>query len=138
MRKIILFTIVSTLIISCQKNKLDTYEIKITDFLIKNEKVHNVKLVLDTISSFKWNEMIVAGPYTNLEDIAGYNFNNFPNDIKSHDSFVLIGFIDDNKGVKYFELKRYLISDTIFDNKKNNNKEYKIYKRNESNLLISK
>lgn len=136
MKKIILITLLSTIIISCQKSKLDIHKKKVNTFLVKNENATNFKLVLDTISSFKWDEMIVAGPYTDLQDITGYDFNDFSNEIKHYDRFVLIGFINNKKGVKYFEINRSLISVNIFD--ANNNKDYRIYKKSESNLLISK
>jgi hypothetical protein len=75
-------------------------------------------LRLDTISSFEWDELLVAGPYTDLERIDGYQLDRFSNEIKHHDSFIFVGFLKNKKGVKWIELKRNMISDSLFN--KNN------------------
>ena len=133
MRKIIIFYTMALILLSCQNNRLNHLEKNIVNFLVSSKG--NSELILDTISNVTWDEIIIAGPYTNLEKISNYNFNAFPNTIKSHDSFILFGFINEKKGIKYFEISRNLVSDNIFEN---NNLEYKIYSKSESNLLILK
>ena len=135
MKKTIIFIALILTFFSCKKNRLNHYQNNITEFLIKNHERPNAKLLLDTVSMFNWDEIIIAGPYTDLKKISNYNFNNFPNTIKSFDNFVLFGFINKKKGVKYFEIDRYLIPDNLFSKK---NMDYKIYKKKESVFLISK
>mgnify|MGYP000076483430 FL=1 len=81
-------------------------ETKINMFLLKQEENIPFQFVLDTISSFEWDELLIAGPYTDLEDIKEYDLSRFPNTIKSHDSFTFFGFLNNKKGVKWMDLKR--------------------------------
>ena len=115
MKKAILILILMNF--SCtNQNRLVENENKIKIFLT-NKKDGNFNLVLDTISSFQWDELLVAGPYTNLDKISGYNLSKIPNTIKSHDSFILFCFINKKKGIKFMEFKRYLLSDKLFEKK---------------------
>ncbi|WP_233862612.1 hypothetical protein [Tenacibaculum piscium] len=132
MKKIILILLVIN--ISCKNiNRLKKDETKIKKFLISKKK-EKFNLILDTISSFEWDELLVAGPYMDLNKISGYYLNEIPNTIKSHDSFILYCFIKNKRGIKYIELERHLFSDKVFEKKILN----RIYKKNESNFLITK
>jgi hypothetical protein len=90
---------------SCQRNRLTEMETKINMFLLKQEENIPFQFVLDTISSFEWDELLIAGPYTDLEDIKEYDLSKFPNTIKDHDYFMFFGFIHNKKGVKWMNLK---------------------------------
>lgn len=131
MKKIILILLL--LNISCNNlNRLEELESKIKKFLItQNSGDFNLKL--DTISSFQWDELLIAGPYSNIDNISGYNLKRIPNTIKSHDSFILFCFIENKNGVKYMEFERSFFYKTFEDKMVN-----KIYSKSESNFLITK
>lgn len=123
---------------ACSNHRLDKQAEEITNYLIENKDNIHFTLDLSTISSFKWDEIIVVGPYVDLDRVSndiGYDFSRFPKTIKSHDKFVLIGFIDNKIGVKYLEIDRYLLSDNIFNGI---GKNYRIYSRENSNIEIIK
>lgn len=103
--------------VSCQDNRLRSIEQRINNYISKQKPQQEFQLRLDTISSFEWDELLVAGPYTNLDKISGYNLSKIPNTIKSHDSFILFCFINKKKGIKFMEFKRYLLSDKLFEKK---------------------
>ena len=67
---------------SCQRNRLTEMETKIDLFLSEQEENIPFEFVLDTVSSFEWDELLIAGPYTDLEDIKEYDLSRFPNTIK--------------------------------------------------------
>ena len=90
---------------SCEIHRLSEMETKIDLFLSEQEENIPFEFVLDTVSSFEWDELLIAGPYTDLEDIKEYDLSRFPNTIKSHDSFTFFGFIHNKKGVKWMDLK---------------------------------
>lgn len=71
-------------------------------------------LALDTISSFEWDELLVARPYTDLNKFSEYNLKKFP-PLDMNDRFILFGFIYKKKGVKWIELGRYKILDSVYD-----------------------
>ena len=91
---------------SCQRNRLTEMETKINMFLSEQEENIPFQFVLDTISSFEWDDLLIASPYTDLERIEEYDLSKFPNTIKSHDSFTFFGFLNNKKGVKWIQLKR--------------------------------
>jgi len=80
-------------------------ETNIDLFLLEQEENIPFEFVLDTISSFEWDELLIACPYTDLEDIKEYDLSKFPNTIKDHDYFMFFGFIHNKKGVKWMNLK---------------------------------
>jgi hypothetical protein len=85
---------------SCvETRRLNNIESKIND--IHNEKVNSRLLKLDTISSFEWDELIIASPYENLDRIESYDFSEFPSNATSYDQFLFFGFINKKKGVKW-------------------------------------
>ncbi|WP_288955538.1 hypothetical protein [uncultured Polaribacter sp.] len=132
MKKTILILLLVS--VSCtNSNRLMKEETRIKDFLL-NQKKDSFILVLDTISSFKWDELLIAGPYNDLNEVTGYNFEEIPNTTKSHDRFILFCFIEKKKGIKYMEFRRYLFFDKIFEGKYLNKKKSK----KESNFLITK
>ena len=118
-------------ICGCSNNRLQKLENHVSLFISEQEPNTQFTLVLDTISSFKWDELLIAGPYTHLDDIKGYNLKRFPNSIKHHDSFNFIGFIDNNKGVKWIQIKRNLISEIIKGG-------YKIYSKSDCKFNLEK
>jgi len=81
-------------------------ETKIDLFISEQEENIPFQFVLDTVSSFEWDELLIVSPYTDLERIEEYDLSRFPNTIKSHDSFTFFGFIHNKKGVKWMDLKR--------------------------------
>ena len=91
---------------SCERHRLSDMETNIDLFLLEQEENIPFEFVLDTISSFEWDELLIASPYTDLEDIKEYDLSRFPNTIKSHDSFTFFGFLNNKKGVKWMDLKR--------------------------------
>lgn len=130
MKKILLLLL---LIISCNnQNRLVEEESKIKKFLTRQNK-GDFNLKLDTISSFHWDELLIAGPYMNIDSIPGYNLKRIPNEIKSHDSFIIFCFIEKKKGVKYMEFERYFFYKTFEDKMFN-----KIYSKSESVFSITK
>lgn len=131
MKKIILILLLVN--VSCSNlNRLKEEESKIKELLItQNKGTFNLKL--DTISSFQWDELLIAGPYMNIHSISGYNLKRIPNLIKSHDSFILFCFIEKKEGVKYMEFERSFFNKTFEDKMLN-----KIYSKVESNFSITK
>ena len=58
--------------LSCvETRRLNNIESRIND--LHNEKVDSRILKLDTINSFEWDELIIASPYENLDDIEPWN-----------------------------------------------------------------
>lgn len=138
MKKFIPLFFTAIIAFSCNPSKLELLNREINEVLLKNHDNKEFILVLDTISSFNWDEIIVVGPYVDLERVTAgtdYNLNAFPTTIKDFDSFVLIGFLNKKIGVKYIELEIETVSDNIFND---TSKGYKIYARENSNLKISK
>lgn len=138
MKNCIYIIFISFICFSCSNNKLEKHNQIINTFLEENIHQKKVLLKLDTISTFNWDEIIVVGPYVDLDDVSNkinYDFYDFPHTIKHHDSYVLIGFVKNKKGLKFIEINRYLISDNIYESKTVN---YRIYPKFESNLLISR
>lgn len=124
------------LCLACNNHKLTELNKSVEKSIIENNDKQQLVLILDTISSFKWDEIIVVGPYVDLEKLSkeiGYNFNRFPKTIKHHDQFILIGFLDNKNGVKYIEIVRNLVLDSLFNGSGTN---YKIYNKTNCNLLI--
>lgn len=118
-------------IYSCTSNRLYELESKINNYVLGQNSSFEIKL--DTISSFEWDELIVAGPYTDLQKIEDCELDKFPNSIKSHDRFIFLGFMLNKKGVKYIELKRDKGLDTLLNEGRNG---YKIYLKKETNFKI--
>lgn len=121
--------------VSCSTNRLNELEYRINDILISGNNHQNqfITLKLDTISSFEWDELIIAGPYTDLQKIEDCELDKFSNSIKSHDRFILLGFMLNRKGVKYVELKRDKGLDTLLIEGRNG---YIIYPKKETNFKI--
>jgi len=75
-------------------------------FLSEQEENIPFEFVLDTVSSFEWDELLIAGPYTDLERIKEYDLSKFPNTISDHDSFTFFGFLNNQKRGEMDGLKR--------------------------------
>lgn len=102
LKLVIIFNLL--ILVSCADNRLRNLEQQTNDFILQQKTQSKFELKLDTISSFEWDELLIAGPYTDLEEIEGYNLNKYSNSIKSHDRFTFFGFIKDKKGIKWIEL----------------------------------
>jgi hypothetical protein len=76
----------------------------------------------------------VAGPYTYLENIEGYDLSRFPETLKNSERYMLIGFIKKKVGIKWVFIKRYLLLDQI-SNK--DSQGYQIYSKGDCNFVLS-
>lgn len=140
MKKIILLILIAFCGFSCNPSKHKSLTNDINEYLLENIENPEFTIKFDTFSSidFSWDELIVVGPYVDLNKISvknNYNFSAFPTTIKSHDNYVLMGFIKNKIGVKYIEINRYMVSDNIFID---GNKNFKIYPKENSHLKIIK
>lgn len=105
---LILFIIFS----SCTRfYHLNRLENKI-NLLLKSDSTSVISL--DTISSFEWDELIVATPYADLDKIKGYHLSRFPKSIKSFDTFIFLGFTYKKKGVRWLNIKLNEKADKLF------------------------
>lgn len=120
-------------LVSFVDNKLINLEQQTNNFISKQKPHLDFELKLDTISSFKWDELLVAGPYTYLKDIKGYNFRKFPDFATEHDEDIFLGFILENKGVKWVRLKEYKLFKTILVG---GNHGYKTYSKKECIFIL--
>lgn len=118
-------------ICSCTSKRMYELESEINNYVSRQDSSFEFKL--DTISSFEWDELLVAGPYTDLNEIYEYELGMFSNSIKSHDRFILLGFMLNKKGVKYIELKRDKGLDILLNGGRNG---YKIFKREKTDFEI--
>ena len=127
------YLLIFLIITSCQtKNRLENQEEVIIKYLEQTSQNKKRNLTLDTISGFAWDEVIVAGPYSDFEEIetaTPYNLNRFPNTLKSHDHYIFIGFINNKKGIHYIEIPISLLPVKIY---KSPGQNYKIYLRENS------
>ncbi|HSI70197.1 MAG TPA: hypothetical protein VK941_08185 [Gillisia sp.] len=111
---------------------------------IINKKIDNIsgeensQLVLDTISGFDWDELLIIGPYIEVDTIenrTNHELHILPRSTQSFDKLILLGFIDNKTAIRYMELNRSNFHDSIFIQK---GREYRFYPRNKAqlNLLI--
>jgi hypothetical protein len=122
------FIFLCFLIFSCTTNRLLELENDINSYIDEHKSEPQITLRLDTISSFEWDELLIVGSYTDLEMVDGYQLNKFPNEIKHHDSFTFVGFLNKKKGVKWIELNEAKIFDKIIAG---GNKGFKIYRKSD-------
>ena len=90
---------------------------------------------MDTISSFHWDNPLFVGPYSFLSKISeneGINLEEIPNTIQHHDSFMLVIFLNKNKGINYIELDRTKSLDQLLCE----GKGYCIYPKDQSNFIL--
>ena len=134
---ILLFSLVLifSVLVSCQDNRLRNIEQQINNSILQQKPQLVFELRLDTISSFEWDELLVAGPYTDLEEIKGYNLNQYSNSIKSHDRFTFFGFIKDKKGIKWIELNGAKIYEDLL---KGGKKGYNTYSKKDCIFQLTK
>lgn len=118
--------------VSCTTNRLNELEYSINDILISGNNQSPFILTLDTISSFEWDELLVAGPYVALSEIEGYHFEKFPSTATDYDQFVFFGFISKKKGIKWLSPTRNEYIDSLYKGSFG----YKIYPRTETNFKI--
>lgn len=121
-------------ICACSNNRLQKLENHVSSFISEQEPNTPFTLVLDTVSSFKWNELLIAGPYTDFNNIKakGYNLKKFPNSVSPNDHFVFLGFINNKKGVKWIELNRNSTFSEIIKG------GYKIYPKSDCKFNLEK
>ena len=105
------------------------------DRSILNQKEQDtLRVSLDSINSFEWDELIVAGPYTNLETVNGYDLGGFPNTISYHDRYIFFGFILNKKANNWMLVKRYKPMNKLYTI---GNGGYKIYSKGNCNFVLS-
>jgi len=124
---------------SCS-SRTSKLESDINEFLLRNIDNPDFELKLDTISSFEWDEIIIAGPYFDsdyftINSNAEYDLKKLPSFIKHHDRYVLIGFLKDKTVVNHVTIERWLVTDSIFESSM---RDVAILKRNESNFRFIK
>lgn len=109
---------------------------------IINKRIDNIsgqensQLIFDTISGFDWDELLIVGPYVEVDTIAkrsGYDLKILPESTASFDKLILLGFIDNKKAVRYMELNRSNFHDSIFIQK---GREYRFYPRENAQLYL--
>lgn len=120
-------------ICSCTSKRLYELESEINNYVSRQNTSFEFRL--DTISSFEWDELLVAGPYTDLHKIEECELSMFSNSIKSHDRFIFLGFMLNKKGVRYVELNRGKGLDLLLND---GNNGYKIYPKKETTFEIMK
>ncbi len=111
MKKIILLILSITLFSCIRSYRLNKLENKI-NLLLKSDSTSVISL--DTISSFKWDELIVVTPYGDLDKIEGYDLSRFPRSIESFDTFIFLGFTHHKKGVRWLNIKLNGKADKLF------------------------
>ena len=125
------YFLIVLIICSCTSKRVYELEFDINNYVSRQNS--SFKFKLDTISSFEWDELLVAGPYTDLNEIYEYELGMFSSSIKSHDRFILLGFMLNKRGVKYVELKRDKGLDILLSGGRNG---YKIFKREKTDFEI--
>lgn len=123
--------------LSCEDNRLVRLESNINEVIVKSKSNTQVKLKMDTISSFQWDSLLVVGPYSFLEKISekeNLDLNKIPNTIQHHDSFILIIFLNNKEGIKWIEIERSNKLDNLF---KDGN-GYSIYSKARTNFILEK
>lgn len=133
--KVFIILNISTLL-SCQDNRLRSEEKIINERMTNDPGQENPRLVLDTITGFEWDELLIIGPYVDVDTIAkrsGYDLKILPESTASFDKLILLGFIDNKKAVRYMQLNRSNFHDSIFIQK---GREYRFYPRKEAQLNL--
>ena len=105
MKRKILTILVLLIIFSCKSNRAKILENQLNGYIINSESENSLLLRLDTISTFDWDALLVAGPYTNLNHIKEYDLKKFPTEYEISDREVFFGFLNNKKGVKWVDLK---------------------------------
>lgn len=102
-----------------------------------NQELNNEKrikyLELDTINSFVWDELLVTGPYKNLDEIPDYDLSTFPSNSTSYDEYLFFGFLKDKRGIKWMSIERHPDLDKLFKTKKLN---YIILEKENSKITL--
>lgn len=121
---------------SCTTNKHKTLENKLQAYIIKQPIGKEFTLQLDTITSFDWEELLIAGPYIDIDKIEKdkYDLSNLPNFTKSNDKYILIGFINNKKAICWIETK----SNSPIKKLLINSEGYKILKKDECIFHLKK
>lgn len=134
LKKFVFFICVINLL-SCENNRLVDLESQVNEVIEKNKSHRTVSLKMDTISSFKWDNLLVVGPYSLLDEISekeDIDLGIIPNTIQDHDSFILIVFLHNNVGIKWFYMDRPINSKDLFQG----GNGYGIYPKAQSNFIL--
>ncbi len=117
---------------SCTSNNLPDLESHINKEIYRQKSQEKFTLKLDTISSFEWDELLIATPYSDIFTIDGYSFKKFPSIATDYDQYIFLGFISNKKGVKWAApyINDEMESLTI------GGKGYKIFKREKTDFEI--
>ena len=97
-KKIIYIIVMFLVLQSCTSKRTNSLESKINSHIDKQNS--NFELRLDTISTFEWDELLIAGPYTDISNINEYNLNDFPSIATDYDQDLFVGFIHKKKASK--------------------------------------
>ncbi|MEL4308619.1 hypothetical protein [Joostella sp. CR20] len=117
--------------------KLVKTEQQLLSFINEQPVGKEFTLKLDTIESIKWDEMFIAGPYTDITEIKEgktYNLTKLPNSTKSHDKYILIGFLNEKEAIGWIELE----SNTPLNKLLSNSKGYQFYDKKDCVFLLKK
>lgn len=133
----IFFRCLKILVISLTLNacghRLPELETELNNALLERLKEDTLVVRLDTINHFEWDELLVAKPYSNLQDILDYDLVAFPSNATSYDQYLFLGFINDKKGVHWISLVRNRRTDSLFESSREG---YKIYSKSECYFSI--
>jgi hypothetical protein len=124
-KKIVYVVVLVIALQSCTSKRTNTLESNLNRFI--DEQTSSFELRLDTISTFEWDELLIAGPYTELKSIDGYKLNDYPSTATDHDQYLFLGFIHKKRGEKWLLLPRYKFLDELITDKNG----YHIYRKNE-------
>lgn len=122
---------------SCGKNKhLPKLETKVNNIIQQMDEEKVSYIVFDTIDSFNWDELIVAGPYAPIESIKGYDLSAINTISLSHEKFMFFGFIRNKRGITYIAPER---SDKILQKLlKISNTGFQIYPKSETAFIFER
>jgi len=110
MNRIIGFGIILIFLISCQYSFQLKNDVFLTEKIESVLKFDNGKIDFSQLNDFEWDNLIILGPYSTIEEIGeklNLNLKNISkNGIKYSDYYDLIVFLKNNKSVKIVELKK--------------------------------
>ena len=123
--------------LSCEENRLVGLESRINEIVEKSKSDTQIRLKMDTISSFDWDSLLAVGPYSILKKISeeeNIDLDKIQSTIQHHDSFILIVFLHNNVGTKWIEIERSKKLDNLF---KDGN-GYSIYPKAKTNFILER
>ena len=110
MNRIIGFGIILISLVSCQYSFQLKNDVFLTEKIESLLKSDNGKINFSQLNDFEWDNLIILGPYSTMEEIGeklNLNLKNISNNgIRYSDYYHLIVFLKNNKSVKIVELKK--------------------------------